>query len=352
MRDLHDVEVIRGVSHILAPRDPTQLLMLSGAELPLGGGVGDILAAHVDRGLRDVKAKAAAFVDRREDRPSGVVSRLLGARPRLVDLSQRLARALYEIAEDDERVSDGTLAVLLCSARDGDDGTSRFVAVLKLDPSATLHAVTDRDPETGEPWIRYEVDAKALPSKNERIQKCVFIRTVDPDEPYEMLVVDRQRRGEAVSQFWVGDFLGAELVLDAPERTRILYRALRTARNEVEPELTAEQVAALDQVIQGTVVQAAVNLDTVIEGLPVPEPIRAQIDARISRDLPDRQFDLDAGVARQFIRRRTYRADHNLRLSIDSDHVDMVTVEDIETDVDDDTRLRRVSFETRTWKEV
>lgn len=352
MRDLNEVEVLRGVSHILAPRDPAQQLKLSSAELPLGGGVGEILAAHVDRGLHDVQAKAAAFVDRRDDRPCGAISRLLGARPRLVDLSQRLATALYGIAEDDERVSDGTLAVLLCKARDGNGVDTRLVAVLKLDPSATLHAVTDTDPETGNPWVRYEVDPNALPSRNERIQKCVFVRTVDPVAPYEMLVVDRQRRGEAVSQFWVDGFLGAELVLDAPERTRILYRSLRAARNEVEPDLAAEQVAALDQVIQGTVVQAAVNLDTVVEGLPVPEPIRQRIDARLSRDLPDRQFDLDAAVARQFIRRRTYKADHNLRVSVDTDYLDMLTVEDIETDGDEDTRLRRVSFETRTWKEI
>jgi hypothetical protein len=157
-------------------------------------------------------------------------------------------------------VSDGTLAVLLCSGVDEDEAIVRFPALLKLDPSATLHTVTDTEPATRTPRVRYEVDRTSLPSKNERIQKCAFVRVIDPAAEYQMLVVDHQRRQETVSKFWVGDFLGAELVLDGPERTKRLYRALRSARNEVEQELDAGQLAALDQVIDGAVVQATVNL--------------------------------------------------------------------------------------------
>lgn len=351
MRDLHDVEVVRGVSHVIAPRDSTQLLRLSHSELPLGGGVGEILAAHVDGGLHDSQAKAASFVDRRADRPCMAFTGLLGARPRLVEVSQQLAQTLYAIAEEDQRVTDGTLAVLLCKARDAEGAEVRFPGALKLDPSATLHTVVDTDPDTGEPRVRYELDPTSLPSKNEKIQKCVFVRAVDDGAEYEMLVVDRQRRAETVSKFWVRDFLGADLVLDASERTRKLYRSLRTGRNQVAPDLDADELAALDQVIAGAVVQARVNVDTLVAALPVPDPIRERIDAAVSRALPDREFDLDREVARQFVRRRTYRADNNLRVSIDADHADMLHVEDIETS-DDDTRLRRVWFETRTWQET
>ena len=351
MRDLHDIEVIRGVSHVIAPRDESQLLRLSHAELPLGGGVGEILAAHVDGGIHDSQAKAASFVDRRADRPCSLFAKLLRARPRLIEVSQRLAEALYAIAEEDQRVTDGTLAVLLCKGRDADNGNVRFPAVLKLDPSATLHTVIDTDPDSGEPRVRYEVDPTSLPSKNEKIQKCVFVRTVDDSAEYEMLVVDRQRRAETVSKFWVGDFLGADLVLDASERTRKLYKSLRTGRNQVAPDLEADELASLDQFIAGAVVQARVNVDTLVEALPVSEPIRERIDAVVSRALPDREFDLDRDVARQFVRRRTFRADNNLRLSIDTEYLDMLHFEDIEGD-EEDTKLRRVWFETRTWQET
>lgn len=351
MRDFHQIEILRGVSHVLAPRDAAMLLRLSEAELPFDHGVGDILAAHVDGGLHDAQAKAAVFADRRDDRVCGVARKLLGAKPRLINLSQGLAKSLYEIGENDERVSDGTLAVLLCQALDESGANVRFLALLKLDPSATLHTVTDTDPTTHRTRVRFEVDPTTLPSKSERIQKCAFVSQVDPTAEYELLVVDRQRRAETVSKFWVGEFLGADLVLDATERTKRLYRGLRSARNAVEQELDSGQLAALDQVIDGAVVQASVNLDTLVAGLPVPEPIRNRVDATLSRTLPDREFDLDPAVASQFVRRKSYRGDNDLRLSVRSDFTDMVHVEDLEPG-DDETRLRLVSFETRTWKET
>lgn len=351
MRDVHDIEIVRGVSHVLAPRDPKQLLRLSEAELPLDGGVADILAAHVNTGLHNDQAKAAVFVDRRDERACGLFAKLLGDQPPLIEVSQQLASTLYNIAEDDARVSDGTLAVLLCKGVDADDTAVRFPALLKLDPSATLHTVTDTDPVTNKLRVRYEVDPTTLPSKNEKIQKCVFVRAVDPAIEYEMLVVDRQRRGDAVSKFWLGEFLGADLCLDAAERTRRLYRALRSARNAVEQELDSDQLAALDQVIDGAVVQASVNLDLLIEALPVPEPIRERIDKALSRTLPDRAFELDPGVASQFVRRRTYRADNDIRLSVPPEFTQTIHVEDLEPG-DNDTRLRKIWFETRTWKET
>lgn len=351
MRAFQDIEIVRGVTHVVAPRDSAQGLRLSEAELPLGGGVGDILGAHVAAGISDVQATAAKFTVRRDDRACGAFTRLVGQRPRLIVSSKQLASALYEIAEQDERVTDGTLTVLLCKAINADRTVVRFPAILKLDPSATLRTVTDTDPATGKAWIRYEVDPNSLPSKNERVQKCAFVQVVDTAAEYEMLVVDRQRRGETVSKFWMRDFLGAETVLDAPERTKRLYRSLRAARNQVEQDLDADHLAALDQVIDGAVVQTTVNLDTLVAALPVPEEVRERIDATVSRSLPDREFDLDSAVAAQFVRRRKYRADNGLRISVNSEHIGMLNVQDLEPG-DEETRLRLVSFETRTWQEA
>lgn len=350
VRDFHDIKVHRGVTHVVAPRNPLLLRKLSDAELPLDGGVGDILAAHIESGLHDAQAKAASFIVRGADHACGSFEKLLGPRAQLVNLSQQLAKRLYSVAEDDERVTDGTLAVLLCEAIDSEGEIVRFPAVLKLDPSAKLRMVTDTEPTTGKDRVRYEVSSETLPSVNEKLQKCVFVREINEDLEYEMLVVDRQRRSELVSHFWIRDFLGAELVLDAPERTKRLYRTLKAARNDVADDLDSGQLAALDQFIDGAVVGDVVNLDNLVDALPVPVPVRERIDAALSRQLPDREFELDRAVASQFLRRRSYRADNDLRLSVRAEFAEMIQVEDLE-DSTDEGRLRRVSFETRTWKE-
>lgn len=353
MRELHEIEILHGVSHVVAPRseDPEMRLRISEVETPLDGGVAEFLAAHVDGGLHDAQAKAAKFAVRGADRTSGVCGKLVGSRPKLAELSAQLARHLYSIAEHDERVSDATLAVLLCRANVDSEATQRFLALLKLDPSDGFHPVGDTDPETGKPRVRFGLDHNIFPTSGERLQKCAFLTAVDPEAEYELLVVDRQRRGDVVSKFWMTDFLGAELVLDSAERTTRLYRELRNARNEVAPELDAQQLAALEQVIDGAVVGASVNLDMLRTSFPVPEPVRERIDARLSRVLPDREFDLDPRVAGGFLRRRTYRADNGIRVSFPPDFAHLVKVEDVDPDDTSENRLRRVSFETRQWTE-
>ena len=162
------------MTHIIAPRDPATQLRLSEAELTLGEGVGEILAAHVAGGVHDSQAKAATFTERRETDACGACRGLLAPDPDLVLISQELARRLYAIAERDERVSDGTLATLLCQGTLGDDTSLRFPALVKLDPSATLHTVTDTEPETGRTRIRYEVDTTSL---RRRTRRCRNVRS-------------------------------------------------------------------------------------------------------------------------------------------------------------------------------
>jgi len=106
MRDFHDVKILRGVTHVVAPRSPQLLLQLSEAELPLGQGVGDILAAHVDMGLHDVQAKAATFVARRDDDACGILERLLSSRPRLVDLADNSLSGCTASPNATQRVTD------------------------------------------------------------------------------------------------------------------------------------------------------------------------------------------------------------------------------------------------------
>src|SRR5438874_1379138 len=134
MRDLHGIEILHGVSHIVAPRedDSDMRLRVSEVEMPLDSGVPEFLAAHVDGGLHDPQARAAKFNVRGADRTEGVCRNLLGRRPQLAEQSGRLARALYAIAERDERISGATLAVLLCQAQGEGGPRQRFLALLKL----------------------------------------------------------------------------------------------------------------------------------------------------------------------------------------------------------------------------
>jgi nucleoid associated protein NdpA len=290
VRNFENVAILQGVSHLVSPRDARTGLRLSEANFPLDAPVVEFLVAHVASGLHDSQAKAARFVDRDPDRPADLCRRALGSETDLVTLSSQLANRLFDIATADQRQKDGTFVTLLCTATDGPI-TKRFVAMLKLDPGDAFHSVTDEEPETGKTRNRFAMDHNVLPTKGERLQKCAFVQTVDPDASYEMLVVDRLQEPGTVAKFWVKDFLAAEPMLDAAGRTKVLYRTLRSARNDVEQDLSAIEIAALDQVIAGTVVQRVVNLDTLVEALPVPEDIRGRIGAALGSAMPDESLN-------------------------------------------------------------
>jgi 37-kD nucleoid-associated bacterial protein len=345
MRDWRNPKITRGIAHLVLPKQAR--LVLSAAELPLEETVTGILERHITRGLADSQARAANFIAVKSDRVSGVCGQLLGDAPELVKLSQKVARRLYEVTIKDERISDAALAVLLCEAKGDQGAAERFLTLLKLDPSDALRPVEEKDTK-GRQIIRLAIATDILPTKGERVQKAAFIRDEEPAAEYRILLVDRQTEQPA-ARFFTTDFLEAEFALDSVERTNRLHRSLQRARNDVAPELKAQDLAALDQVIAGAQVAARVNVDDLVTSLPVDEPVRGRIDEIVSESLPDREFDLDPEVARRLVRRRTFRADNGLRLSVPAEFFrEMVDVKDIPGTK---PRRRRVTIETQTWEE-
>ena len=344
MRELQQLKIRRAIVHLVLPRQ--ERLVLSTSELAKQPPVTGYLERHIQRGLEDTQARAANFVVVGEERVAGVCDRLLGERPRFVDLSQRLARRLYDVTIGDDRISDGTLAVLLCEGASPEGVIERFVALLKLDPADAFRAVEKKD-DRGRIVVDLEVEQDVLP-RNERVQKAAFVRAEESSVEYRILLVDRQTE-EPAARFFTTDFLGAEFVLDAEERTRRLHRSLQRAKNAVAPELSANDLAALDQVISGAQVASHVNVDDLVASLPVPSTVRERVDAIVSRDLPDREFDLDPEVASRLVRRRTFRADNGLRLSVPAGFFEqMVKVTDVPNS---DPPKRRITIETQTWRE-
>ena len=317
MRNYDQITVQRGAVHVVNPRQAH--LGLTEAELDLGHGVDEFLAGHVSRGLVDPKATAAQFVDGAHDGAAHACQAILDERTGFVTHTAALATQLYNASEQDDRVSDGTVAVLACTS-----SQERFVAIVKLDPSNGYRAVEDTDSE-GKARVRLVVEPDILPSVRERVQKCAFVRATKGDDMH-MLLVDRQRRGDVVSRFFIEDFLGAEPVFDSTARTKALYRALTNGRNDVSVELTVPELARLDQYIEGQVVGERVAIDELVEGLPLDSGKRERIRTRLDSELADREFDLDPDTARSFVRQRRFAGDNNLRLTVPADFYDDMIV--------------------------
>lgn len=337
MRTLTNVTVGRAALHIVSPREG--LLTLTQGLLDLADGVDGFLADHVERGLGDPKAAAADFVGTGEHHAGPISRAILSGRSSLLDGSQALARLLYGATEHDERVSDGTLAVLACTANEGQE----FLAILKLDPNDQYSAIITQD-DAGNDVVQLIVRSDILPSVRERVQKSAFIR---PDgAEYAMLLVDRQRRGGTVSDFFVRDFLRAELTLDAPARTHKLYSSLKHAQNEVAGKLEPDQLRRLNQYVDGIVSGTNVRVDDVVDGLPIPEELHGAFSDRLDQDLPDRDFVLDDSTVNRLMRRRTYTGDNGLTVGVRADAWDDM----VDEYHDDEKDEWVIQIRTKQWQ--
>lgn len=337
MRDYSKIEVMEGAVHILEPHQGS--LTLTHGLLDMTDDVGQFLADHVKRGLGDSKAAAANFVGRDEGHAGPTAWAILSGDQEMLDASAALARLLYEASEGDARVSDGTLAVLRCSARDEED----FVAMLKLDPSDHYSAVVDEN-DDGNEIVRLVVRSDVLPSVRERVQKSAFVR--GKDNEYDMLMVDRQRPGGVVSRFFVQDFLRAELAMDARRRTEQLIRGLNRAQNEVAHQLETSDAKRLRRYLDGQMTGARVNTDDLVDGLPVSDNFKGPFRSHLDDVLPDRDFELDDDVVKKTLRRRSYKGDNGLVVSANADGWnDMV-----EATYDEQRGTWQISIQTSEWR--
>lgn len=343
MREIDEVKVTSAIIHLVAPKQ--NRLVLSEVVLPDDPEVFGFLGTHVQGGLHDPQAKAVRFVVLGSERASGLCDRMLDSDEDFIAASQGLAKLLHQVTQSDKRISDGALIVMMCRAAKPVD--LRFVALLKLDPSKAYRPVESKD-SSGKTVVRLELEKDILPSERERLQKAAFIRKAAPKQEYRVLALDRQTVAEP-AQFFISKYLGAEYVLDTEERTERLHRSLVSARNDAAPQLNSSQLVALDKVIEGTLASVSVNLDDLVASLPVRPEIREQIDAVVSEVLPDREFDLDAGLGARLVSKRRFEADNGVRVIVPAEFYDqMVKVEDVPNT---SPRLRRVVITTTRWEE-
>lgn len=306
MRNYSDIRILDGVLHLINPR--SNHLGISTKRLELSNDVDAFLCAHVKNGLQDSKAVAAKFVRIGLGSVRECCLQMLASPSDFVGRSGDLARSLYAVSALDLRIKDATVAILSCESE-----SQSFLSIIKLDPSSGFRPIENRS-GSGEIDIQLSVQEDILPSIHERVQKAAFIR-VGNDLEYDMLLVDRQRPADTISHYFVDDFLGAEEVLDAKRRTELLCIALRNAQNRISDALTPDVRTRLDNFIGGQVVSEHVNLDELILGLPINETLKDQFAIELDRVLPDRDFELDAGSATRFLRKKRFKGDNGLMLT-------------------------------------
>lgn len=333
MRNFTNIKVEQAVLHVVAPRRGT--LTLSDGDLALAD-VNDLLLGHVEKGLADSQAQAAEFNLIGSGSTSNLSRRIIKSGSTFIADTKALATNLYNAA--DPRTSDGTLCVLRCTA----DGGNKFVALLKLDLANGYFPTTKKD-KNGRQIVGIRVARDALPSERERVQKSAFVQGAGG--AFDMLVIDRQRKGDTVSTFFLSGFLGAKVVHDARSRTELLYKTLQTGLQAVAGEVDPEEFLSLEQYFDGHVVGRRVNVNELVDGMPISEEPKERLATLIGAALPDREFELDREQAQKYVRRRVYKGDNDLRLTVPTEYFDEMVTPEYDHQADEWV----ITIRTKTW---
>ena len=321
---------------------------MSSRELPLDDSpkLGEFFAGHIRNGLKDSQTRAAKWLTSQiPAQVPAVCQALLDGTQDLITASHQLATALHEAIGGDQRIARGTLAVCVYYDAASDPDAERFIALVKLDPSDVFRPEWQTD-EEGLSFLSVSELPDALPTLHERLQKCAFVRARRPGDEYQLLVLDRQV-ADVSARFFMEGFLGAEVAFDDRALTEGLYRALISARRQLQTTLPVDRLIALDDAIRGLFAGEAVDLGEWLPTLPPAE--RNAIDNEVRQRHLDRAFALHRGTqARLLGGKIRYRGDNGLQVQVDRDsYADMVELDEIEGQV---PRRFRVIIETSTWE--
>jgi hypothetical protein len=357
MRDAVNLSIQELILHILDPQG--QGLVLSSVPIPLEGSEALVkyFSSHILASLKDEGIKAARFRNINPEQASGVCRALLRDETPLVEGSRLLAGQLYALMENDQRITSGDLAV--CFFKAENYPYSRFLAIMKIDPSQIFNHVLRQD-KRGNTYVSFEPNTQGFTA--ERLQKCAFIQPLEPRHPeFDMLLLDRQRKvvetraGKpgAIAQFFSESFLDAQEVIDSHRATEQVYRSLVNAENKVRAMLTDKETEALKEQVMLAVSGRRLNLDHWLESLPLPAEAREEINQVVSPRLPSREVTLDRNFSQQLVSKIKFRGDHGLRLEVPSEnYFTLVVSEERITDDPDRPPYYRIVIETEDWKRV
>jgi 37-kD nucleoid-associated bacterial protein len=343
------IQLEKLIVHIVNPREPNGFI-LSDCCIPLHKiddltpKLSQYFARQIGSSLNDSATKAAKFRNLSQGSTTlQICQNILHNGLDFTIGSRKLAEHLNTIISKDKRIAPGNLA--MCIYKADNYPSQNFIALMKIDPSDVFRHTIEKD-EQDQQYVSFQIEKDVMPTTKEKLQKCACIRSLEPrNNEYDMMLLDRQIQNQ-VAQFFTKDFLEAELALDDQERTQRFYRGAVVAMNDLRSKLTPGQNQALYSAFENAIKQESVNIDTLIDKLPIDEEYKEIIQQKIN--LPDREFDIPDGFYKKLYRRNRFKGDYGLVVSVNTaNYADMIIEE---KPSDENNPYWEITIRTKTWE--
>ena len=196
---------------------------------------------HIEKCLNDEDLKYAKFNDERNIVKEIVQDYLMGSDKDLIKLSKELSRQLFSIMKGNVNIPSCDLIVASIITDQGP-----MIAILKMDYVKNFtHEVEFVDNKIG---IGIVPQSAGLPGSGQKIQKAAFIKPINEEQTYNLMVLDKQKKSkdedEYGANYFINSFLGCTIITNDRDMTKSFLNATETwtRKNFSEDAVTAEKV--------------------------------------------------------------------------------------------------------------
>ncbi len=209
--------------------------------------VRDFFISHIENALVAKQIKTCTFT---EEHASVLVDCIeiasdLTNDKLFIDNSKNMTQLLFNAMDAASTTSSGTIIFIQYL----DTRTStEYLAILKMDPNKAIQLDLTN--------YQFKVQEDILPSVNEKLHKCAFIKLDENlyEEEMHLRVLDKQQLTGEVSKFFLKTFLGAEVSINDKAMTELVGKKLSefgVAENIVtEPKQILEFNYKIDNILQ------------------------------------------------------------------------------------------------------
>ncbi|MGL4849325.1 MAG: nucleoid-associated protein [Clostridium sp.] len=239
MEYISEVNVNEAIIHILdtAGSEP----ILNEYALDLTEDIYKFVFKHIEKCLKDEELKYAVFNPERSIVKEVCQDYLNGIDHNLINLSKELAMQMFAIMNGNTNIPSCDLIIASIVTDKGP-----MIGILKMDYVKNFtHQVEFVEEKIG---IEIVPQSAGLPGSSQKIQKAAFIKPIREGEAYNLMVLDKQKKGknneEYGANYFINNFLGCSVIDNERDMTKNFVNATEewTRQNFSEEPLKAMEI--------------------------------------------------------------------------------------------------------------
>lgn len=214
MQYIKEINIIEAVIHVLDNNSDEPVL--NEFALELNDEIYAFLMKHIQRCLKDEELKYAFFS---EDR--NIVKELsqefLNGENNIINVSKEFAKQMFMLMRSKGNIPSCDLVTVSFTTEYG-----LFICIFKMDYIKNyMHTIEYVDNKIG---IDIIPQFTGLPSSSSRIQKCAFIKTINADNEFDLMIIDKQSKNKNAedygSNYFIDNFLGCKVIDNERDMTK------------------------------------------------------------------------------------------------------------------------------------